>query len=77
MITIFIKTLTGRTITVEAKPNSSIAEIKAKIKEKEGVPVDQQRLIFQDRQLEDNATISDYNIQADSTLYLMLRLRGG
>lgn len=74
---VFVKTLSGSTVTVEVEPDESIDSLKSKIEKKEGIPPGQQRLIYGGKQLEAMKSVSDYDIDEDSTLHLVLRLRGG
>jgi len=73
---IFFKTSTGKTISLFAESDETVGHIKFKLEIKEGVPADQQRLIFAGRQLEDTYSLADYNIMAESTIHFVLRLRG-
>jgi len=74
---LFVKTLTGKTVSIDVEEGESIEEVKAKIAEKEGIPPEQQRLIFGGQQLQDAKTLDDYDVGDDATLHLVLRLRGG
>ena len=73
----FVKTLTGRTSTVDGELSDTVATLKTKLQEKEGIPADQLRLVFAGKSLDDNRTLSDYNMQNESTIFMLLRLRGG
>lgn len=74
---LFVRTMTGKTVSIEVEEGESIEDVKAKISEKEGIPPEQQRLIFGGQQLQDAKTLEDYDVGDDATLHLVLRLRGG
>lgn len=75
-MTVFIKTLTAKTFEIKTSPEETILDIKNKVTEMEGIPANQQRLVFGGKQLEDSHTLKEYNVSHESTFHLILRLRG-
>ena len=74
---IFISTLTGKTVTIVVRKDDSVKNLKEKVQDREGIPSDQQRIVYAGKELLDHKTLSDYDISKDATLHLVLRLRGG
>jgi hypothetical protein len=74
---VFVKNLSGSTWVFKVQPEDTIANLKDQIMERDGIPPDEQRLIFGGKQLENDRTLTSYNIQKDSIMHLLLRLRGG
>ncbi|KAI8808844.1 ubiquitin [Cladochytrium replicatum] len=77
MVMIKVKTLTGKEIEIDIEPDDKVVRIKQRVEEKEGIPPEQQRLIFGGKQMNDDRTAQDYNIEGGSVLHLVLALRGG
>ena len=74
---VFLRTLTGMTITLDVESTDTIEVLKEKIRDKQGIPIDQQRLIYSAKQLQDGRTLADYNIKNMASIHLILRMRGG
>jgi Fe2+ or Zn2+ uptake regulation protein len=74
---IFVKNLSGKTVTIEATPDQTIVDVKKMLEDKEGIAVREQRIVFKGKQCDDTATLESLGVQAMSTLHLVLRLLGG
>jgi ubiquitin len=74
---LFVKTLTGKTITLEVEPDDLIESVKSKLQDKEGVPLDQQKLIFKGNELQSDTKLYDYNVKNESVIHMVLGLKGG
>ncbi len=74
---IYVKTLTGKTLTFYVEPSDTILKVKLKVQDEEGIPPNEQKMVFAGKVLEHDRTLADYNINAESYLHIVLSLRGG
>ena len=77
MMQVFVRTLAGRSTTLDVESTDTVKSLKEKLYLKEGISAGDQRLVFGGKELDETRSLSDYNIRKESTLYMLLRLRGG